>query len=48
LIQELLGREVESIFQTQDIVRRQVLIQITAATIKARHLRVARKSEGII
>jgi hypothetical protein len=34
--------------QPQDIIRGQVLIQIAAATIEARHARVAGKLEGII
>jgi len=46
--QELPGGELQPIFQAEDIVRGQALIQVPAATIETLDARVARKSEGII
>jgi len=47
-LKELSGGELQSLFETEDIVRGQELIQVAAALIKTIDVRVARKSESII
>ena len=47
-LQELSGGKLQPLFETEDIVRGQELIQVRTAPIKTRDARVARKSESII
>ena len=47
-LQELSGGKLQPLFETQDIVRGQELIQVGAAAIKTLDVRVARKLEIII
>jgi hypothetical protein len=47
-LQELSGGKLQSLFETEDIVRGQELIQVGTAAIKTLDARVARKLEIII
>ena len=47
-LEKLSRGEVQPLFETEDVVRGQALIQVAAAAIKTRDARVARKSEGVI
>ncbi len=47
-LQELSGGKLQPLFETQDIVRGQELIQVGTAAIKTLDARVARKFESII